>query len=120
MKCLLGLFVVFLGVTAALADGADVLKVRAKDEGNGFWRFDVKVRHADEGWEHYAERWEVLSPEERVLGTRVLLHPHVYEQPFTRSLGGVFIPEDISEVIVKASCSVDGYTGAELGVTLER
>ena len=120
MKCLLGLFVVLLTVTAALADGADVLKLRAKVEGNGFWRFDVKVRHADEGWEHYADRWEVLSPAERVLGTRVLLHPHVYEQPFTRSLGGVFIPEDISDVIVKASCSVDGYTGTEMTVTLER
>lgn len=120
MKCLLGLFAVFLGVTAALADGADVLKVRAKDEGNGFWRFDVKVRHPDEGWEHYADRWELLSPEERVLGTRVLLHPHVYEQPFTRSLGGAFIPEDISEVIVKASCSVDGYSGTEMTVTLVR
>lgn len=120
MKCLLGLFVVLLTVTAALADGADVLKLRAKDEGNGFWRFDVKVRHADEGWEHYADRWKVLSPAERVLGTRVLLHPHVYEQPFTRSLGGAFIPEDISEVIVKASCSVDGYSGTEMTVTLVR
>jgi hypothetical protein len=120
MKYLLGLFMVFLAATAALADGADVLKVHPKYEGNGFWRFDVKVRHADEGWEHYADRWEVLSPEGRVLGARVLLHPHVYEQPFTRSLGGVFIPEDISEVILKASCSVDGYTGTEMTVTLAR
>ncbi len=120
MKCLLGLFVVFLGVTAALADGADVLKVRAKDEGNGFWRFDVKVRHADEGWEHYADRWEVLSPEGRVLGARVLLHPHVNEQPFTRSLGGVFVPEDVAEVAIRASCSVDGYAGEEVAITLPR
>ena len=120
MKWLLGLFAVCLTVTGALADGADVLKVRAKDEGNGFWRFDVKVRHADEGWEHYADRWDVLSPDGRLLGARVLLHPHVYEQPFTRSLGGVFIPEDVAEVTIRASCSVDGYAGEEVAVALER
>ena len=37
------------------------------------------------GWEHYANKWDVVGPDDTILGTRVLLHPHVNEQPFTRS-----------------------------------
>ena len=73
-----------------------------------------------EGWEHYADRWDVIAPDGRILGTRVLLHPHVHEQPFTRSMGGVFIPKDITEVTVKARCNIDGYIGEEIVLTLER
>ena len=47
---------------------------------------------ADSGWDHYANRWEVLEPEGQVIATRTLLHPHVDEQPFTRSLSGIHIP----------------------------
>ena len=84
------------------------------------WRFEVTVQHPDTGWDHYADRWDVLAPDGRVLGTRVLLHPHEHEQPFTRSLGGVFIPDDIKEVTIRARCSVDGYDGgAEVTVLLE-
>ena len=43
----------------------------------------VTVQHADTGWDHYADAWEVLAPDGTVLGTRTLLHPHTDEQPFT-------------------------------------
>jgi hypothetical protein len=41
----------------------------------------VTVRHADEGWEHYADCWEVLTLDGEVLATRELAHPHDNEQP---------------------------------------
>jgi hypothetical protein len=78
------------------------------------------VRHVDEGWDHYADRWEVLSPDGEVLGVRELLHPHVDEQPFTRSLTGVAIPEGVDEVEVRARDSVHGFGGATMRVRLER
>jgi len=55
-----------------------------------------------------------------VLGVRELAHPHVNEQPFTRSLGGVEIPDGVQEVTIRARDSVHGYGGAELSVELPR
>ena len=104
----------------AWAGEADVLEVRATPEGAGTWRFDVTVAHEDTGWEHYANRWEVLAPDGSVLGTRVLLHPHETEQPFTRSLGGVVVPEGLDAVIVRAHDSVHDTGGKEARVELPR
>lgn len=97
----------------AIAGKADVIGVNASCNENRVCRFDVTVRHADEGWEHYANRWEVLSPAGEILATRVLAHPHDDEQPFTRSLTNVSIPDDLSEVIVRAHDLVHGYGGME-------
>jgi len=108
------------GAGPAAAGEADVVAVEAVEESAGTWRFDVSVDHADVGWDHYADKWEVLAPDGRVLATRVLLHPHVGERPFTRSLAGVAIPAAIDRVTVRAHDSVDGYGGAELTVELAR
>ena len=82
-----GLLSAVLGVmySPARAGEADVVRLEATRISPGVWRFDVTVRHADEGWDHYADRWDVIGPDGAVLATRVLLHPHVGEQPFTRS-----------------------------------
>ena len=78
--------------------------------------FDVTLAHADEGWNHYADAWEVLSENGEVLAKRVLRHPHVDEQPFTRSLTGVALPEGTTRVTVRARDKKHGYGGAELSV----
>ncbi len=82
-----GLLSAVLGAmySPARAGEADVVGVEATRISPGVWRFDVTVRHVDEGWDHYADRWEVISRGGAVLATRVLLHPHVGEQPFTHS-----------------------------------
>ncbi len=108
----------FVSCGTALAGEADVVDVKATPEAGGTWRFDVTVRHDDEGWDHYADKWEVLSPEGKVLATRVLLHPHETEQPFTRSLGGVELPEGTTSVVIRAHDSVHGYGGAVFEMTL--
>lgn len=103
---------------AAFAGEADVVEVATERAGDGSYGFSVTVRHADEGWDHYADRWEVLAPDDTVLGARVLHHPHVDEQPFTRSLSGVDIPADLRRVRIRARDSVHGYGGAEIVVAL--
>jgi hypothetical protein len=75
------------------------------------------VRHADEGWKHYADKWDVTAPDGTVLGTRILAHPHVDEQPFTRSLIGVKILESIDRVTVRGHDLVHGYGGKTVIVT---
>ncbi len=109
-----------VGPFAARAGEADVVRVEAVSEGSGSWRFHVTVAHGDTGWDHYADRWDVVAPEGGVLGTRVLRHPHEAEQPFTRSLGGVKIPAGISVVILRAHDSEHGYGGKEMTVELSR
>jgi hypothetical protein len=100
-----------------MAGQADVVDVKVEQSFDHSYRFEVSVRHDDEGWNHYADRWEVLAPDGTVLATRVLMHPHVDEQPFTRSLAGVRIPEGISTVTIRAHDLVHGYGGET--VTLE-
>ena len=97
--------------TAAYAGETDVIEVSIQRIADDTYKFDVTVRHADAGWEHYADKWDVLAPDGTVLGTRILAHPHVDEQPFTRSLAGVKIPDGIAEVTVRAHDSVHGYGG---------
>lgn len=102
----------------ANAGEADVVGAEAVQDGEGTWRFQVTVRHADAGWDHYADRWEVLAPDGTILAVRELAHPHVDEQPFTRSLGGVEIPPEIDTVRLRARDSAHGYGGAELPLRL--
>jgi len=117
---IIGCLLLLLWFGAASAGEADVVEAEATQEGAGIWRFDVTVAHGDEGWDHYADKWEVLAPDGSLLGTRVLLHPHVGEQPFTRSLAGVAVPAGIDRVILRAHDSVHGPGGAEVTVELAR
>ena len=102
--------------STALAGEADVVDVKVSGSGTEF-RFSVTVRHADTGWDHYADAWEVVGEDGSVYGKRVLHHPHVDEQPFTRS-GTATIPEGVKTVTVRAHDSVDGYGGAEMTVSV--
>lgn len=97
---------------------ADVVNAVASCNTQLICRFDVTVQHGDSGWDHFADKWDIISTEGKVLGTRVLAHPHETEQPFTRSLPGVAIPEHATEVRIVAHDSVHGYGGKELTVTL--
>ncbi|MEM6304715.1 MAG: hypothetical protein AAF744_08350 [Pseudomonadota bacterium] len=93
----------------AFADAPVIKNVSMKKSGET-WSFDVTLMHGDTGWEDYADGWRVLDMNGKELGVRVLAHPHVNEQPFTRSLSGVKIPADVTEVGIQASDSVGGWS----------
>ncbi|HUS95296.1 MAG TPA: hypothetical protein VMX97_01005 [Hyphomicrobiaceae bacterium] len=105
-------------LSPAAAGKADVIEAAASKSAPGIFDFSVTVRHADEGWKHYANKWEVVGPGGKVLATRVLYHPHVTEQPFTRSLSGVKIPASVTEVTVRAGDTVHGLGGREVKVKI--
>ena len=104
----------------AYAGPADVVKVDVKPAGPDTFQFFVTVRHDDKGWDHYANKWDVVAPDGTVLATRTLHHPHENEQPFTRSLGGVMIPTGILTVTIQAHDSVHGYGGKTITIQLPR
>ena len=106
--------------TAAWAGEADVVSAKVRKAPDGTYSFDVTVRSNDRGWEYYADAFEVLTPDGRVLGRRVLLHPHESEQPFTRDLYGVKIPQGIERVVIRARHKPKGYDGRTLIVDLPR
>jgi hypothetical protein len=98
---------------------ADVLQVQIRPAAAaGQYDIDVTLRHADSGWDHYANRWEVLAPDGSVIATRVLVHPHVHEQPFTRGLSGVRIPAEHTWVRVRGHDLVHGYGGREVTLSV--
>jgi hypothetical protein len=111
--------VLLLSVPAlqAFAGKADVLDADVDCE-EGVCRFAVTVQHADEGWNHYADNWEILDQDGNVIAVRELAHPHVREQPFTRSLGNVEIPENVDRVVIRSHDSVHGNGGKELVVEI--
>ncbi len=101
----------------AIADPAQILDVMASRTDAG-WRFVVTVEHGDTGWDDYANGWEIRAEDGTVFGTRTLFHPHVDEQPFTRSLGNVEIPEGTETVEIFVSESLGGYGEAAYVKTL--
>ena len=109
---------------SATAD-ADVRFVEALETAPGVWRFNVTVAHPDTGWEDYADGWDVVLPDGAVARpdgdspfTRLLLHPHENEQPFTRGQSGIAIPPGVEQVTVRAHDIVDGWGGREIVVPL--
>jgi len=73
----------------------------------------VTLLHDDTGWDDYADGWEVFDMEGNSLGFRKLHHPHVNEQPFTRSLGNVTPPDGATQVQVRARDTVTGWSDLE-------
>ena len=108
-------YAIVLGLLAGpcLADAPVVEEVSISGD-----RVTVTLSHPDTGWDHYADGWEVLDADGNSLGFRELLHPHVTEQPFARSLSGVRIPEGARSVFVRSRCNVDGWSEALFEVQL--
>lgn len=97
---------------------ADVVDVDVSRNSDGSYQISVAVLSDETGWDKYADRWEVLGPDGTVLGTRILHHPHVTEQPFTRSLPALRLPPGLMEIRVRAHDSVEGFGGAEMTAPL--
>ncbi len=103
--------------TSEVAGCANVVGGEIEASSTGF-RVTATVRSADTGRDRYADAWEVRSPDGTVLATRVLAHPHVEEQPFSRSLDGVAIPEAVESIEIAARDSVVGFCGETFTLTV--
>lgn len=111
------LFCLLLLATSVVSAG-DVKILEVKVECPSSCTFSVTLEHEDEGWHHYANQWDVVTLDGKLLKSRVLYHPHENEQPFTRSLSGVSIAPDIKQVKVRARDSKHGYSSTEVLVDL--
>lgn len=105
--------------SAAFAEAPVAQAAIATFHGRDTWRFDVTISHGDTGWDHYADKWVIEDDTGHVLGERMLAHPHETEQPFTRSLSAVPIPQGVQRVFVRAHCNIDGWSTHVLEVHLK-
>lgn len=117
-NALLSLLLLSLPVTS-LAGEADVLSAEVEHLDGDFYRFKVTVQHTDEDWNHFAKAWEVLSPDGTKLGARILQHPHINEQPFTRSMT-ITIPKQINKVTIRAYDLIHEFGGKELTIDIKK
>lgn len=115
----LAIAALMLGAGSAAADAPEILSAKARETAAG-WTVSATIAHPDTGWDHYADGFRVETGDGTVLGMRTLHHPHVEEQPFTRSLGGIAVPAGVDRLLVRARCNVDGWADAAMPVTLPR
>ena len=111
-------FALMMAASSANAGQAKIEDASARKSGDA-WTFSVTIRHDDSGWDHYADSWTVSAPDGTELGRRDLAHPHENEQPFTRSLSGVQVPGNVTEVVIRAHDSVHGWSDETLTVKLK-
>jgi len=100
------------GVATMSNQGANVTAVQVSGSPGGY-SFNVTVRSPDTGCQQFADWWEVLGEDGKLLYRRVLLHSHVGEQPFTRSGGPVPIQSE-TVVWVRAHMNTSGFGGGAM------
>lgn len=94
----------------SLADPPDIVGIEVSGA-----RVSVTLAHPDTGWDHYADGWRIEAEDGTVIDTRELLHPHVEEQPFTRSLTVNDLPDGL--LFIRAKCSVGGWSDRRIALT---
>jgi len=115
----LALFAGLLASTGnAFANSVEIVDAKVEKQ-RAEWVFHVTLKHEDAGWDHYADAWRVVTRDGKELGTRTLFHPHVDEQPFTRSLGDVKIPTGETEVYIEAHDKVHGWSKQRFKVKIQ-
>ena len=122
LQKLIKMTILVLGLSffvSSIANEVEIVKVKATKSSDKTWRFDVTLKHDDEGWDHYTNEWQVIAPDNKILATRTLYHPHVKEQPFTRSISGVKIPEELTSVRVIAKDLVHGLSDKLMKINLK-
>lgn len=105
-------------LNTAQAGEVSILAADFRNTGENRWSVSVTLEHDDTGWYHYADEWRVVNAKGKVLGERVLYHPHIGEQPFTRSLDNVGIPQTDSLVYIEAHDKVHGWSPQRLSIDL--
>jgi hypothetical protein len=118
-KWIVMVLVAIIPLGAAWANQVEIVTTEFVYHG-GSWTVSTTLRHHDTGWDHYADEWRVVDSSGKVLGDRVLFHPHEDEQPFTRSQSGIVIPATTHIVFVEAHDKVHGWSPQRVRVDLTR
>lgn len=89
----------------------DVLDAELEPTG-GTWRLSATLSSPYDTPERYADAFRALDEDGTELGVRELAHDHANEQPFTRSLSDLEIPEGVERITVQGRDQRYGWGGA--------
>ena len=120
INVMLAILLVLTAFNTAVANDVKILAADFRSSEGNRWSLDVTLQHDDTGWDHYADNWRIVDSKGNILGDRILAHPHVDEQPFTRGLGGVKMPEGLKNVYIEAHDTVHGWTPNRLQVDMDK
>lgn len=104
--------------TSELQRYPDVVEVEVSETSENVYKFDVTISSPYDTPERYADAWRVKGEDGAVFGVRELLHDHASEQPFTRSLSDVSIPEGTAKVIIEGRDLQHGWGGETVTIDL--
>jgi len=95
----------------------DVLDAVLRPNGDT-WTASVTLSSPYDTPERYADAWRVLDESGTELGVRVLTHDHQNEQPFTRSLNNLVIPDGVRQVTIEGRDQISGWGGATVTIAV--
>ena len=97
----------------------DVIDATAEQTNLG-WTFNATVSSPYDSADRYADAWRIVGPDGTVYGTRELAHDHAAEQPFTRTIQAVEIPDNVEVVTIEGRDQENGWGGGTFELTLIR
>lgn len=106
--------------SSANANNVTVLAVAIIHQSQGEYLVNVKLQHQDTGWDHYADEWRLVDKQGNVLARRIMLHPHVNEQPFTRALNNVKLDDKLTMIYIEAHDTQHGWSNQKLEIDLNK
>ncbi len=106
--------------TLSYANDVSILGAAIYHQSQNTYFVNVKLQHQDTGWDHYADEWRLVDEKGTVVARRVLMHPHVEEQPFARGQGNIQIDDDIATLYIEAHDTVHGWSPDRLKVDLTK
>lgn len=102
----------------AYAGEVRILGAALIHQSQGEYFVNVKLQHNDTGWDHYADEWRLVTHDGQILARRVLMHPHVEEQPFARGQSDVRIDDSHTTLFIEAHDTVHGWSSDRLEVNM--
>lgn len=106
-------------MTSVDANDVEIVKVVLTSH-NGIWNAEVTLKHDDTGWEHYADAWRLVDQNGNEIARRTLHHPHVNEQPFTRTLNHISIAAKDKIIFIMAHDKKHGWSSNRVRVDLRK
>ena len=95
----------------------DVVDATLEPKGDDLYDVAVTLRSPCDSADHYVDAWRIASVDgSQTYGTRALTHDYASEQPFTRSLNDVEIPDGVEQVRIEARDQITGWSSAALTV----
>lgn len=110
---------VSMAVAPVCAEPVEVVDVAFKQVGKS-WEVRVRLHHEDEGWDHYADGWRILSESGEVLANGALREPNLGPASYMITLPTVMLPSFHRVVIVEAHESRLGWSPHRVRVDLAK